>query len=122
MIPPPFEYVAPKTLSEVVALLGKNPEAKILSGGHSLLPMMKFRLVEPPLLVDINRLDGLNYIREEGGWLKIGGLSRESDLERSALVQEKVKHLVAAAAGRLACAPFGRSAATRCLTFSDRAE
>ena len=43
MIPPPFDYAAPKTLSEAVALLGKNPEAKILSGGHSLLPMMKFR-------------------------------------------------------------------------------
>ena len=56
MIPPPFDYAAPKTLSEAVALLGKNPEAKILSGGHSLLPMMKFRLASPSLLMDINRV------------------------------------------------------------------
>jgi carbon-monoxide dehydrogenase medium subunit len=89
MIPPPFEYAAPKTLSEAVALLGKNPEAKILSGGHSLLPMMKFRLASPALLIDINKVDGLSYIREEGDWLKIGALTRESELERSEVVQKK---------------------------------
>ena len=110
MIPPPFEYLAPKTLSEAVALLGKNPEAKILSGGHSLLPMMKFRLAEPPLLVDINGVDGLNYIREEGGWLKIGGLTRESDLERSALVQEKYPLLADTA--RVVADPLVRNMAT----------
>jgi carbon-monoxide dehydrogenase medium subunit len=110
MIPPPFEYVAPKTLAEAVALLGKNPDAKILSGGHSLLPMMKFRLAAPPLLVDINRVDGLNYIREEGGWLKIGGLTRESDLERSALVQEKYPLLADTA--RVVADPLVRNMAT----------
>ena len=110
MIPPPFEYLAPKTLSEAVALLGKNPEAKILSGGHSLLPMMKFRLAEPPLLIDINRVDGLNYIREEGGWLKIGGLTRESDLERSALVQKKYPLLADTA--RVVADPLVRNMAT----------
>src|SRR3990172_6046760 len=110
MIPPPFEYVAPKTLSEAVALLGKNPEAKILSGGHSLLPMMKFRLATPPLLVDINRVDGLNYIREEGGWLKIGCLTRESDLERSALVQKKYPLLADTA--RVVADPLVRNMAT----------
>ena len=110
MIPPQFEYVAPKTLSEAVALLGKNPEAKILSGGHSLLPMMKFRLATPPLLVDINRVDGLNYIREEGGWLKIGCLTRESDLERSALVQKKYPLLADTA--RVVADPLVRNMAT----------
>ena len=95
---------------EAVALLGKNPEAKILSGGHSLLPMMKFRLAAPPLLVDINRVDGLNYIREEGGWLKIGGLTRESDLERSALVQEKYPLLADTA--RVVADPLVRNMAT----------
>jgi len=110
MIPPPFEYVAPKTLSEAVALLGKNPEAKILSGGHSLLPMMKFRLAAPPLLVDINRVEGLNYIREEGSWLKIGCLTRESDLERSAPVQEKYPLLADTA--RVVADPLVRNMAT----------
>jgi carbon-monoxide dehydrogenase medium subunit len=110
MIPPPFDYVAPRTLAEAVALLGKNPEAKILSGGHSLLPMMKFRLAAPPLLVDINRVGGLDYIREEGGWLKIGGLTRESDLERSALVQEKYPLLADTA--RVVADPLVRNMAT----------
>ncbi|HLF01480.1 MAG TPA: FAD binding domain-containing protein, partial [Anaerolineales bacterium] len=89
MIPPAFDYATPKTLAEAIALLGQNPDAKILAGGHSLLPMMKFRLASPALLVDINRLDGLAYIREEAGWLKIGALTRESDIDRSALVRQK---------------------------------
>ena len=89
MIPPAFDYTTPKTLAEAIALLGQNPDAKILAGGHSLLPMMKFRLASPALLVDINRLDGLAYIREEAGWLKIGALTRESDVDRSALVRQK---------------------------------
>ena len=89
MIPPAFDYAVPKTLNEAVALLGKNPEAKILAGGHSLIPMMKFRLASPALLVDLNRLDGLAYIREEGGWLKIGAMTRESDLDRSDLIHKR---------------------------------
>jgi carbon-monoxide dehydrogenase medium subunit len=88
MIPPTFEYAVPQTLSEAIALLGQNPEAKILAGGHSLIPMMKFRLAAPAVLVDLNRLDGLSYIREEGDWLKIGALTRESDLEHSDLIRE----------------------------------
>jgi carbon-monoxide dehydrogenase medium subunit len=88
MIPPAFDYAAPKTLKEAVALLGKNPEAKVLAGGHSLIPMMKFRLASPALLVDINRLDGLAYIREEAGWLKIGAMTRESDLDHSDLIHK----------------------------------
>lgn len=89
MIPPSFDYAVPKTLNDAVALLGQNPDAKILAGGHSLLPMMKFRLASPALLVDINRLEGLAYIREEDGWLKIGAMTREADLDRSALIQQK---------------------------------
>jgi aerobic carbon-monoxide dehydrogenase medium subunit len=60
-----------------------------LSGGQSLIPMMKFRLARPAYLVDINRISGLSYIREEGGYLKIGGLTRESDLEHSDLIRAK---------------------------------
>src|SRR3989304_3547847 len=89
MIPPAFDYATPKTLREAVALLGQNPEAKILAGGHSLIPMMKFRLASPALLIDLNRLDSLAYLREEGGWLKIGALTREADLDASDLIQKK---------------------------------
>ena len=90
--------------------LGKNPKAKILSGGHSLLPMMKFRLASPPLLVDINRVDGLSYIREEGDWLKIGALTRESDLEASEIVQKKYPLLADTA--RVIADPLVRNMAT----------
>ena len=86
MIPPSFEYALPKTLPEAVALLGNNPEAKVLAGGHSLIPMMKIRLASPALLVDINRIDGLSYIREEAGWLRIGAMTREADLDHSDLI------------------------------------
>ncbi len=110
MIPPAFDYATPKTLNEAIALLGQNPEAKILAGGHSLLPMMKFRLASPTLLVDINRLDGLAYIREEGEWLKIGALTRETDLERSDLIQKKYPLLADTA--RMVADPVVRNWAT----------
>ncbi len=89
MIPPSFDYVAPKTLPEAVALLGQHADAKVLAGGHSLIPLMRFRLASPAVLVDINRIDGLSYVREEDGWLKIGAMTREADLEHSALIAEK---------------------------------
>ena len=90
MIPPVFEYFRPKTLPEAFNLLKQYGEdAKILSGGQSLIPMMKFRLARPGYLVDINRIDGLSYIKEEGGHLKIGGLTRESDIEHSPLIRSK---------------------------------
>lgn len=88
MIPPAFDYATPKSINEAVALLGQNPEAKILAGGHSLLPMMKFRLATPPLLIDINKVDGLAYIKEEEGWLKIGAMTREAQVDGSALVRQ----------------------------------
>lgn len=88
MIPPTFDYAAPKTLSEAVSLLGKNPEAKILAGGHSLIPLMRFRMAEPSLLIDINKLEGLDYIKEDGDWLKIGAMTREASLDRSDVVQK----------------------------------
>ncbi|MBI3762582.1 MAG: xanthine dehydrogenase family protein subunit M [Chloroflexi bacterium] len=89
MIPAAFDYAVPKTLNEAVALLGQNPEAKVLAGGHSLIPAMKFRLASPALLVDLNRLNGLAYIREDGGWLKIGAMTREADLDGSDLIRKK---------------------------------
>jgi carbon-monoxide dehydrogenase medium subunit len=89
MIPPTFDYVVPKTVAEAVALLGQHPDAKILAGGHSLIPLMKFRLAAPAMLVDINRIDGLGYIREDDGWLKIGTLTRESELDYSDLIHQR---------------------------------
>ncbi|MEM7513035.1 MAG: xanthine dehydrogenase family protein subunit M [Bacteroidota bacterium] len=88
MIPATFEYAAPNTLEEAIALLHEHgDEAKILSGGHSLIPMMKLRFAEPEFLVDINNIPGLAYVKEEGGMLKIGGLTRESELEHSDAAQ-----------------------------------
>ena len=90
MIPPPFEYLRPKTISDAIALLQQHGEAaKILSGGQSLIPMMKVRLAKPECLVDINQIEGLQYIKEDNGYLKIGGLTREADIEFSDLVRTK---------------------------------
>src|SRR5215471_11525348 len=95
MIPRSFEYFSPRTLEEAIALLQKlGPEAKILSGGQSLIPMMKLRLVSPPYIIDINHIPGLNYISELNGSLRIGALARESDLEVSPAVTSRFPILV----------------------------
>jgi carbon-monoxide dehydrogenase medium subunit len=90
MIPPAFEYLRPNTIPEAIALLQQHGEdAKILSGGQSLIPMMKLRIARPGYLIDINRISGLSYIKEEGGFLKIGGLTREAELESSPVIRAK---------------------------------
>jgi carbon-monoxide dehydrogenase medium subunit len=90
MIPQSFEYCRPRTLSEAVALLEQHGDAaKILSGGQSLIPMMKVRLARPEYLIDINQIADLQYIKEEDGFLKIGGLTREADIEASDLIRSK---------------------------------
>ncbi|MBZ5531524.1 MAG: xanthine dehydrogenase family protein subunit M [Acidobacteriia bacterium] len=89
MIPAAFEYLRPKTIPEAVALLQQHgDDAKILSGGQSLIPMMKLRLARPAVLIDINRIAGLSYIKEDGGFLKIGGLTREAELEASPVLSK----------------------------------
>jgi carbon-monoxide dehydrogenase medium subunit len=89
MIPPPFEYVAPASVPEAIGLLGQSEGAKILAGGQSLIPLMRFRLAAPPLLIDINHIPGLESIREEDGWLKLGALTREAELDRSELIHRR---------------------------------
>jgi carbon-monoxide dehydrogenase medium subunit len=89
MIPPSFDYIAPKTISEAVAALGQNEDSKILAGGQSLIPLMRFRLAGPTVLVDLNRVEGLSYVQEEDGCLKIGAMTRQSTVEHSDLVREK---------------------------------
>lgn len=89
MIPPSFDYVAPKTLSDAVAVLGGNENAKILAGGQSLIPLMRFRLAGPTMLVDLTRVEGLSYIEEKDGWLRIGAMTRQSAVEHSQLVSDK---------------------------------
>ncbi len=113
MIPPRFEYLTPKTLEEAVALLGRHGgEAKVLSGGQSLIPLMKLRLAAPGYLVDINRIPGLQYIREVDGSLRIGALAREADLEASDLVRSKYPLLFETAA--VIADPLVRNMATVC--------
>jgi carbon-monoxide dehydrogenase medium subunit len=90
MIPAAFDYHLPATLDEALALLARHGDnAKILAGGQSLLPMLKLRLAETRVLVDIGRVPGLEYIKEEGGSLRIGAGTRESALERSELIRSK---------------------------------
>jgi carbon-monoxide dehydrogenase medium subunit len=90
MIPATFDYYAPGSLADAVTLLDKFGEgAKVLAGGMSLLPMLKIRLAQVGQLVDIGRIPGLDYIKEEGGVLKIGAATRESALERSDLIRSK---------------------------------
>ncbi len=113
MIPRSFEYFSPQTLDEAIALLQKlGPDAKLLSGGQSLIPMMKLRLVSPAYIVDINRIPGLDYISENDGHLKIGALAREHQLESSDTV--KTKFPILADTAKVIADPLVRSQATVC--------
>ena len=95
MIPQPFEYHAPPTLPEALALLGEYGDAaKLLAGGHSLLPMMKLRFAQPEHLIDLNGIAELRGIREEGGMLWIGAMTTENQLIWSDLLQTRCPLLV----------------------------
>ena len=90
MIPPQFEYSAPETLDEAISLLGEHgPDAVVLAGGQSLIPLMKLQLALPEHVVDINGIPGLSGISEDDGFLRIGGLTREAALESSEIVQSR---------------------------------
>ena len=87
MIPASFEYARAESVEHAIELLGSNPDAKILAGGHSLLPLMRFRLARPDLLVDIGRVPDLNYIKDEGDHVSIGALTRHHDVANSEALQ-----------------------------------
>ena len=87
MFPAKFAYAAPNSLQEALGLLAQ-PDSKILAGGHSLLPLMKLRLAQPSLLVDLGRIPGLSYVRREDGVLAIGAMTTYRDIERSQEVQQ----------------------------------
>jgi carbon-monoxide dehydrogenase medium subunit len=98
VIPPSFAYHAPRSLGEALTLLTDlGDDAKLLAGGHSLLPMMKLRFAQPGALIDINRIPELRGIREEGGLIRIGAMSSERDLIDSPLLQERLPLLPEAA-------------------------
>jgi len=88
MIPNSFDYVAAKSLDEALSLLGKHKDdAKVLAGGHSLIPAMKLRLAQPQVLIDISRIKELSYIREDGGQIRIGATTTHYQIESSDLLR-----------------------------------
>jgi carbon-monoxide dehydrogenase medium subunit len=101
VIPAPFEYVRADSADEAISLIGQHgDEAKFLAGGHSLLPLMKLRLAQPSVLVDIGRVSDLSYIRDAGDHIAIGALTRHMDVETSPVLAEHVP-LLAHAAGHV---------------------
>src|SRR5882672_1527023 len=86
MKPPPFSYHDPRTVGDVVGLLGRLDNAKLLAGGQSLMPMLNMRFVLPDHVIDLNRVEGLSYIRETEGVVAVGAMTRQRDLEYSDLV------------------------------------
>jgi len=96
MFPAKFAYAAPQSLQEAVGLL-EDPDAKVLAGGHSLLPLMKLRLAQPKLLVDIGKIPGLSYIRVEGGQLAIGAMTSYREIQLSQDVHQHAAVLAEAA-------------------------
>ena len=100
MIPAPFEYESPRELNDVLALLASREDAKLLAGGHSLLPAMKLRLAAPALLVDLSRVTGLSYIKENGGTVHIGAMTTHADVAASSLLHQSSPLLSQAACPR----------------------
>jgi CO/xanthine dehydrogenase FAD-binding subunit len=91
MKPPPFEYVAPRKIEEAVGLLAQHGDgAKVLAGGQSLLPLLNFRIAQPAVLVDVNRVAELAYVRAADGGVAIGAMTRQHTLERADLVRTRL--------------------------------
>jgi carbon-monoxide dehydrogenase medium subunit len=113
MYPARFDYLAPRSLEEVLDILGeRGDEAKVLAGGQSLIPLLKLRFAAPEAVLDLGRVPGLGTLAEEDGWLRIGPLVRHRDAERSALLRERY-HTMAAAAPQVSD-PLIRNLGTIC--------
>jgi carbon-monoxide dehydrogenase medium subunit len=110
MIPAQFDYHAPRSLDEAIALLRQHEGAKVLAGGQSLIPAMRFRLAQPEVLIDINGIAQLDYIKERGGYLALGALTRETALEESPLIAERYALLLDTA--KVVADPLVRQRAT----------
>lgn len=101
MIPAAFEYVRASSAQEAISLIGQHgSDAKFLAGGHSLLPLMKLRLAQPAVLIDIARIKDLSYIKDAGDHIAIGALTRHMDVEKSPVLAQHVP-LLAHAAGHV---------------------
>src|SRR5512147_763153 len=97
MKPAPFEYFAPDSLSQALDLLREHGDAaKLLAGGQSLVPAMNFRVVQPSVLIDLNRLRELDYVRADEGRVQIGAMTRERTLEFDKSIQEQLPLLAEA--------------------------
>jgi aerobic carbon-monoxide dehydrogenase medium subunit len=113
MIPAAFDYHAPASISDATALLAQyGDDAKVLSGGQSLIPLIKLRLATPGHLIDINRIPNLAYVREAGGVLAIGALARESDLEECEVIRTRYPILLDTS--KVIADPLVRNLATVC--------
>ena len=119
MKPPRFDYHDPETVPEVVGLLKTLPNARMLAGGQSLMPMLNMRLALPDHLVDLNRVEGLAYIRETGGALEIGAMTRQRDLEFSDAVRARwpIMHEALLQVGHRRRATGARSAARSAISI-----
>jgi len=100
VIPATFDYEVAESPDHAIALLGGREDAKLLAGGHSLLPAMKLRLARPALLVDLGRLEELSYVRDEGEHIAIGALTRHKDVSGAALLEEHCP-IVSSTAGQV---------------------
>ena len=88
MIPAPFDYEVADTVEHAVSLLGEREDAKLLAGGHSLIPLLRLRVARPMLLVDLGRVESLSYVRDAGDKIAIGALTRHHDVHTAPLLQE----------------------------------
>lgn len=97
MKPPPFRYHTPRSLAEALDLLGESPgDARVLAGGQSLVPLLNLRLAYPEVLVDLNQVEGLSYIRDDGARLCVGAMTRQREAEFSSVLAERCPLLVEA--------------------------
>src|SRR5437870_6579420 len=89
MIPAAFNYVRPSSLADALAALASHEDAKILAGGHSLIPAMKLRLAQPRTIIDLGQIGDLSYIREQDGKIAVGAMTTHDDIESSSLLRDK---------------------------------